>query len=186
MDIAQALRERRTVDIYKQDSKPADELIHEAIELACLAPNHKLTEPWRYYLLGQETAAAVVNLNAEIVTENKGSVAGDAKRQRWQQIPGWLVVTQRIDGSELQQQEDYAACACAIQNLQLFLWGQGIGCKWTTGPVTRDSRFYDLLWIDPSAEKVVGLVWYGYSALLKSPPAAPRQKSINDVLIQLP
>ena len=62
------------------------------------------------------------------------------------------------------QQEDYAACCCAAQNLMLTLWDKGVGVKWTTGAVVRDERFYELLDVDKTVEKIVGLFWYGYPA----------------------
>ena len=71
---------------------------------------------------------------------------------------------------ELRQLEDYAACCCAIHNLSLYLWQAGVGMKWSTGPVTRDERLYELLGIRPDEEIVVGLVSYGY------PRKIPRQK----------
>ena len=63
-----------------------------------------------------------------------------------------------------QQEEDYAACACAVQNLMLYLWQAGIGVKWTTGQVTRDPRLYEILGVDGDMERVTGLFWYGYPA----------------------
>jgi nitroreductase len=78
--------------------------------------------------------------------------------------------------------EDYAACACAIQNLALFLWSEGIGMKWTTGKVTGDPRFYDLIWVDPAIESVVGMFWYGYPAKI---PVTQR-KSVDEILVELP
>ena len=54
--------------------------------------------------------------------------------------------------------------------------------KWSTGPVIHDERFYDLLWIDASAEKVVGLFWYGYPEIV---PVTAR-KPVDQLLVELP
>jgi hypothetical protein len=64
----------------------------------------------------------------------------------------------------------------------LYLWKAGVGSKWTTGDITRDERFFDLLSIDPDNEFVVGLLWYGY------PKITPEQKrkGLDDVLTELP
>jgi len=64
------------------------------------------------------------------------------------------------------QREDYASCCCAVQNLSLYLSEAGVASKWTTGPITRDQRFFDLLGIDGDQEFVVGLIWYGYPKIL--------------------
>ena len=80
------------------------------------------------------------------------------------------------------RREDYAACAAATQNFMLHLWKAGIGSKWTTGDITRDPRFYEILGIDADREDVVGLVWYGY------PKLTPEQsrRGVDEVLTQLP
>ncbi len=159
--IRQVIRHRRSINRFRQDPVPL-EVIRDAIDAAVWAPNHRMTEPWRFYLLGEETWRRVCALNAEIVTAAKGEKAGQLKLKKWMQIPGCLVVTCEESGDPLQRQEDYAACACAIQNLSLLLWSQGVGMKWTTGDVTRDDRFYDHIWVNRNEEFVVGLLWYGY------------------------
>ena len=171
---------RRTINFFQPEAPPRD-VILKAIDVARWAPNHHLTEPWHFYLLTPETRDRICNLNAELVTVSKGAEAGEAKRERWRKIPGWMVVT--CDRSEERRRwmEDYAACCCAIHSFSLFLWSQGIGVKWTTGEVTRDPRFYDAIWADPAQEEVVGLVWYGYPAEV---PVSVR-KPVADIVIEV-
>ena len=175
------IRSRRTIHVFEPDPVSPD-LIHEAIALACRAPNHRLTEPWRFHLLGPETADAVARLNADLVAAKRGVAAGRAKLARWRKMPGWLVVTVQVAEDALRAREDYAACCCAVQNLMLYLWSAGVGTKWTTGDVTRDARFYELIHVEPAAEAVVGLIWYGYPAEV---PETPR-KPLEAVLVALP
>ena len=80
------------------------------------------------------------------------------------------------------QREDYASCACAIQNLMLYLSAAGVASKWSSGPITRDDRFLRLLGIDPEEEFVVGLIWYGYA---KVTPAQSR-KDVADIVTERP
>ena len=178
--LEQVLRSRRTIHNFLPETPPIDVLM-EAIELARWAPNHKNTEPWHFILPGTRTQQAIVELNAEIVTEKKGPAAGEKKRTRWSKMPGWLVVTSKICDNDLRCQEDYAATCCAVHNLTLYLWQHGIGTKWGTGAITRDPRFFELLGIDPASEQVVGLFWYGY------PEDVPTQqrKSVGDIITTL-
>lgn len=159
--VAAVIRERRSINRFKPDLPPRSTLL-KALELACWAPNHHLSEPWRFYLLGEATRAAVIERNAELVAAAKGETAARVKRERWQAVPGYLLMTCERSADALRFQEDYAACCAAAQNIALYLWAEGIGMKWTTGEVTRDPRFYEMTWIDPDAESVVGLFWYGY------------------------
>ena len=64
----------------------------------------------------------------------------------------------------------------------LYLWKAGVGSKWTTGDITRDPRFFDIIGVDEGEAFVVGLLWFGYP---KVTPAQKR-KRLQDVLSQLP
>jgi nitroreductase len=181
LSAAELIRDRRTIHDFRPEPPPPA-LILRALELARWAPNHRMTEPWRFYLLGPETAEAIARLNAERVSRDQGAAAGQAKLDRWRTIPGWLVVTCERSDDPLRAQEDYAACCCAMQNFSLYLWSQGIGVKWTTGGVIREPAFYDLIWVDPALETVVGLFWYGYPAEV---PQTVR-KPLDESLVRLP
>jgi nitroreductase len=180
-EFAEVLRGRRTIELFLQTPVPT-KLLNEAIDAATWAPNHHVTEPWHFFALGKEAIEQCLDLCADIVTTKKGEKAGRFKRQNWSEKPGWLVVTCQRSQDELLQQEDYAACSAAVQNLLLYLWRAGIGSKWTTGGITRDSRFFDILGIDEAESFVVGLIWYGYPKLT---PTQSR-KSVEDVLTELP
>lgn len=151
---------RRTIGAFAPDPI-APETVAEALELACWAPNHHKTEPWRFTHLGPQTQLEVIALNTELISAKKGPEAAESKRRQWSQIPGWLAVSCLRSDDALRHEEDYAACCCAIQNLMLAFWCRGVGTKWSTGDVTRHDRFYQLLQIDPAAERIVGLIWYG-------------------------
>ena len=179
---AAVLRGRRSIDLFEAEPVGSRVLL-EAIEIARWAPNHRLTEPWRFYVIGTATAAAIVELAAALDIAAKGERAGAARRARLAAIPGFFVLTtRRTPDSALQEREDYAACCCAAQNLMLYLWQCGIGVKWTTGGITRSERFYELLGIDAARETVVGFFWYGI------PKAVPTQKrrAVSEIVTERP
>lgn len=179
--IAALLRGRRSVDLYEPDPVPKT-VVLEAIEVARWAPNHKLTQPWRFYLIGPETRRGVTDLAVELDIAKKGERAGPIRRARLDGVPGFLAVTTRRSDDALLDREDYAAACCAVHNLMLYLWQRGVGSKWTTGGITRDSRFYALLGIDASKESVVGFLWYGKPKVV---PAQDR-KPVGDLVTELP
>ena len=180
-EFGEVLTGRRTINLYLQTRVPR-QLVRDAVEAATWAPNHHVTEPWRFYVLGPETVGKCLDLVRDIVTEKKDEKAAEFKAASWAEKPGWLLVTCRKNGDELRQREDYAACAAAVQNFMLYLWKAGVGTKWTTGDITRDPRFFDIVGVDPVKEYVVGLVWYGY------PKITPQQsrKGLAEVLTELP
>jgi len=180
-ELAEVIRGRRTIELFLQTEVPRS-LVNEAIEAATWAPNHHVTEPWHFYVLGDASKERCLDLCREIVTAKSGEKAGDFKRQSWSEKPGWLLVTCQRSDDELLQKEDYAACCAAVQNLTLYLWKAGVGSKWTTGDITRDSRFFDIIGIDATEVLVVGLIWYGYPKLT---PTQSR-KSIGEVSTEIP
>jgi nitroreductase len=178
--LASVLRGRRSIDLFEAETVGTAALL-EAIELARWAPNHRLTEPWRFYLLGAQSAAAVIELAAELDAAAKGAAAGEARRKRLEGIPAFFVLTSRKSADALQDREDYAACCCAVQNLMLYLWERGIGVKWTTGAVTRHERFYEALGIDRGSEAVVGFFWYGRPKVVPNQKRRPVEEIVTDL-----
>ena len=163
------VRNRRTVHEFKEET-PAIDLMMDAIEQARWAPNHHRTEPWHFHFPSRTQIEEICQLNATLVRENKMPSVGQEKAakiasvklKRWRAMPGWMVLTCLRNDDTLRQQEDYAACCCAAQNLMLLLWERGIGMKWTTGNITRDRAFFDIINAEFAKEFVVGLFWYGY------------------------
>ncbi|VEU35365.1 unnamed protein product [Pseudo-nitzschia multistriata] len=181
------LRSRRTVNSFVPIlPKDWEEALENAIQSAIYAPNHKRTEPWGFHLLGPETIRKVCELNASIVTKKKGEKAGQAKLERWLEMPGWLVVTCKTEGGTGDMtdpsgidREDYAAVCCAVQNLCLSLHNAGMGTKWTTGPVNFDTKFNEIVGLEQD-EYVVGTIWFGTAET--DPKAPAKKKTIDDVL----
>lgn len=169
---------RRTVHNFKAEAVPLEVLV-AGLQVACWAPNHRLNEPWHFYLPGPETREAICQLNATLVAQAKGEAAAVKKLARWHSMPGWLVVTSERAAEPVRDQENYAACCCLIQNLALYLWEQGIGLKWSTGDVVRDPRFLELLGSDTASEQVVGLFWYGYPQDVPAMSRRPATESLT-------
>ena len=180
-EFARVLRGRRTIGQFIQTPVPK-KLVLEALEVATWAPNHYLSEPWRFILPGKQTIGDIIDLNATIVAEKKSPEHGEHKRRQWSEKPGWLIVTSPCNDDSVREREDYAACCTAVQNFMLYLWKAGVGTKWTSGAITRDQRFFDIIGIDPRTEFVVGMIWYGY------PKITPTQsrKGLHEVLQELP
>ena len=179
--LAERIRSRRTVNMFLQQPI-SRKLVLDAIEVARWAPNHHVTEPWHFYVLGDETIKKSIELTRVVVTERKGAKIGDFKASESAKRPGWLVVTcAKSDDAELER-EDYASVCCAIQNLSLYLSEAGLASKWATGPIIRDSRFYELLNIEADKEFIVALIWYGY------PKITPNQirRSVAEITTETP
>jgi nitroreductase len=192
---------RRTVEEF--DKTPVDDAILErAVQCAMAAPNRSCSEPWRFLSVGPSTVEKLAVLNADRTTADaeKGKFT---RFTDWNSVaPGWCVVTTQKDNTKedndidstndeylmsAMEQEDYKSVCCSVQNFMLSMWSEGIGTKWTTGPVQMTHEFADICGIDRSKERVVGIIWYGY-ATGGAKYADPRRRklSVDDVLGYLP
>uniref|UniRef100_A0A7S4JSJ3 EF-hand domain-containing protein n=1 Tax=Odontella aurita TaxID=265563 RepID=A0A7S4JSJ3_9STRA len=171
---------RRTVNLF--DKTPvADDVLKRAVNCAISAPNRGCSEPWRFISLGEETVAKVAQLNKDMGGD-EGSFT------TWTSIPGWCVVTcKRTHGDLDTEQEDFKSVCCAVQNFMLSLWSEGIGSKWTAGPVQLTNEFAELVGVDTKEERVTGVIWYGFATggLVSADPKE-RKKGVEDVLNRLP
>ena len=189
MDVRDAILTRRTVQRYTTEPIP-DGAVERALECAIRAPNHKLTDPWRFARVGPETRQQIVDLGVAIKRDKARDKGKELSERREEKIraklgnsPEVIVVSQVLDDDEFRRKEDYAAIACAIQNFMLCLWEEGVGSKWATGSVTRHPKTYQILDIDPDREEIVGFVWVGHSSreLVETP-----RRPLEEVYRQLP
>jgi nitroreductase len=189
MEVRQAILSRRTVQRYSTDPIP-DGCIERALECAIRAPNHKLTNPWRFARVGPETRERIVEIGLRIKRDKaaaKGRELSEGQeamiRAKLGNSAEVLVVSQVLVDDDFRRKEDYASIACAIQNLMLSLWSEGVGSKWATGSVTRHPDTYEAVDIDPDTEEIVGFVWVGHSsAELIEPPRRP----LDEIYRRLP
>jgi len=162
-DFAEVVRTRRTVHEFLDT--PVDiATILQAIDLARWAPNHKLTEPWTFHILGPQSVRQLIDLNESLIAVEKGEEAARKKMARWSQIPGWMIVTCRKSSDPIRNEENYAAVCCALQNLMLFLWSRKVGTKWATSHFLQHPQVAKTLDIESATERIVGMIWYGYVA----------------------
>lgn len=111
----------------------------------------------------------------------------------WTKVPHWIVVTYTKappdsgpDG-KMQQREDFKSTCCSVQNFLLSMWSEGIGTKWTDGPIQRTEEFANICGIDLEKEKVAGVIWYGFAkGGLNRADAKWRKKGVEEVLDILP
>ena len=168
------IQSRRTIHDYLPEPVP-EAAITRALECAHAAPCHKATWPWRFVRVGPEAREKLLALNTRLKSAKCAlSEAQEARLRAKMLHPHALVaVTQVLADDPFRQTEDYAATACAIQNLCLSLADEGIGTKWSTGAVTRHPETLALLGIDPAVERSVGWVWIGRPAREHPAPRRP-------------
>jgi nitroreductase len=156
MDLDTAVRTRRTHKAY--GSEPVSrEVLDELFELARWAPNHNLTNPWRFRVLGSESL------------ERLKEAAGPEGATKLQRAPTLVVATALQCGDPVQDEEDYAAAACAVYVVLLAAHARGIAGYWRTPAVLRTPEGRAAVGI-PDGERVLGLIHLGPPRQDREPP----------------
>lgn len=177
MDIESVIRQRRT--IHQFNGQPVrDDLIRTALDLALWAPNHKLTFPWKFYDLGPDAKANVIDLAARLKSKKGGAEFTPAMekslRDKLESASRLIFLGIKKSDSAFQMREDYATLACGVQNASLYLWSHGVGSKWSTAEFTSAPEAYDILQIDPREVELVGVLLIGhFSGPVRMPPRPP-------------
>jgi nitroreductase len=164
MNLNRLIKSRRTIHRYL-DKKVPPEIVLEALEAAHFAPNHKHTWPWRFTVVGPQCKVEI-DQTALAIKSSNGPLQGQALNlfQEKRVNPSLIVVSQMRTQDVFQSKEDYAAIACAIQNLSLVLHDHGVGSKWSSGSLIRSPKVYKILGINAQEQEIVAFLWYGYAS----------------------
>ena len=157
MDVEQAIRDRRTHKVY--GSEPVDRAtLAELLELARWAPNHHLTNPWRFRVLGPRALAALKQ------------AAGPEAAGKLDRAPTLVCVSVVQQGEDpVADDEDLLAAGCATYAILLGAHARGLAAYWRTPAVLRMQEGRAALGI-PEDERAIALVHLGPLRQEKAPP----------------
>ncbi|WP_319380579.1 nitroreductase [Thiomicrorhabdus sp.] len=190
--ILELIRKRRTsYQFLDSASHPLpDEELKICLQSAIWAPNHKLTQPWRFWVLGTERKKRIAGIYAENRARKQSQsdpglygCAYEKAIEKFNRIPKIVIVGQILAKDPVVAKEDYAACSCAIQNFQLAAWYQQIGVQWSTGPILKDPRTYDVLGIDPDECELIGALYMGKIDENCCPNQQVKRKPVDEVTV---
>lgn len=167
MDAITAIRRRTSVRRFRPDPVPR-ETIETLLECAVRAPNHKLTEPWRFAVLTGPSRTRFAALRAGhrlkryADPESEEARAGAEKvRRETEETPVFLVVMCAVNPDELTREEDYAATMMATANFIIAAESLGLGTYLKTGGIMRDPDVASLVGLE-AGFRIVGVVSLGY------------------------
>lgn len=147
MDVDEAIRTRRTHKAYGPE--PVDRgTLEELLELARWAPNHHLTNPWRFRVLGP---GALTRLK---------QAAGPEAAAKLDRAPTLVAVSAITAEDPVEAAEDRDATAVAAYIVLLAAHARGLAGYWRTPGVVRTPEGRAALAI-PGDERVLGLLHLG-------------------------
>jgi nitroreductase len=156
MQVEEAIRTRRTHKAFAAEPLPR-ELLDELLDLARWVPNHHLTNPWRFRVVGPEALAELKR------------IAGPEAAAKLDRAPTLVAVTAKRSEDQVQDEEDLCATACATYAVLLAAHDRGLAGYWRTPAVLRTDGGREALGI-PGDERFVALIHLGWARQDKEPP----------------
>ena len=143
--------------------------LERMLDAAIWAPNHRLTNPWRFFVLEKDSPIRmkvaelawqtaydnVVNPNPE---QKKASA--DANKSRVLNAPAMMYAYSVPGPNEETTQENYASVCCAVHNMALAAVAEGLVLDWSTGGISKLPGLAQLLGADEDWA-MVGVLFIG-------------------------
>jgi nitroreductase len=156
VNLHQLIRSRRTVAAFAP--KPVDPaLVEELLESAVYAPNHRMTQPWRFVFVQGKGVERYARMRAEMVETSNYQ----ATFEKFANVPFYLIVVNKVSPNAEVAEEDALAAAALVQNFLLLAQDAGLGTAWKT--FKPDPRLREFAGIAED-EHVIAIVHVGYSA----------------------
>jgi nitroreductase len=159
MDVETAIRTRRTHKAFGPEPLPREQ-VDELLGLASWAPNHNLTVPWRFRVIGPQSLRRLKEVTGP---------EGAAKLDR---APTLIVVSCVLSGDPVEEEEDLHATAVASYIVLLAAHGRGFAGYWRTPGILRGAAGRAAVGLGEE-ERFVGLLHLGHPRQEKPPPERP-------------
>ncbi len=169
MTVLETIKTRRSVPKLRPDPVPR-EVIEQMLDAAVWAPNHRLTEPWRFYVLMGDGKRRFAEIRRRFRAATfpdpsapEAQKALDRLHQDTVATPALIVATVHQAADPEVREEDFAATFMAVENLMLTGAELGVGTYMRTGAILHDPELRALLTLEDD-RRIVAIVYVGYPA----------------------
>jgi nitroreductase len=174
MNISDAVRARRSIKEFTARPVGRDQ-IEQMLDAAVQAPNHRMTEPWRFYVLGAEARrayGAALGARKAKKVEDPAAAADVIRKveEKHAALPAMLAVSVVLADDAEVRDEDIAATYMAIENLMLVAPSLGLGTHLKTGAVMNDPKARAAVGV-PDGERILATIEVGEPVAPPSPKA---------------
>jgi len=174
MDAFDAIARRTSVREFRPDPVPA-ELLLRLLDAAVRAPNHKLTEPWRFVVVTGDARRGYAEIRRGHRAQRfpdpaapEAAAAIDKTYREHLDTPAFIFVLQELTDDAVRREEDYASVMMAVQNLMLAAEAAGLGSYLRTGGIMALPEVRELAGA-AATQRIVGIVSVGYPAEVLEP-----------------
>ena len=180
--VLDAIRARRSIGRVRPECPPRA-LIEQLLEAATWAPNHRLSEPWRFVVLAGDAPLRLGEVMARSLDATLPPEARDRQAQldkaRAKPLRAPVVVAVGVvpqTGPKVIEVEEVLAGGAAVQNLLLAAHDLGLAAMWRTGEPAYDPAVKAFLGL-PANAHLIGFVYLGYP---DAPPSRKRRRPATE------
>lgn len=187
MTVIEAIKTRRSIAKMKPDPVPR-ELLEECLDAAVRTPNHRLTEPWQFFVLQGDAKERFAEIRRDFrrtALPNPDAPEAQAALEKIYQdtdmTPVIIVVTSALAEDPERREEDLWATFGASYAFMLAAWSRGVGTYFRTGPIRDLEELRSLLGVAPD-RRITGILYVGYPADVpqkRRTPAAEKTVWLN-------
>ncbi len=177
-----AIRNRRSIG-KMTDQAPGRDQICQLLEAGIWAPNHHLTEPWRFFVLEGDARSDLGNVMGAVAAKReqdpvRAQTIADKAAAKPRRAPCVIAIAvEPATDASVPEIEEIAAGCAAAQNMLLAAHALGLAAIWRSGWITFEPEIRDHFNLSPRA-KMLGFIYVGYPAM----PAPERvRRSIDEV-----
>jgi nitroreductase len=164
VSVYEALLRRRMAWKFKDRPVPRDAM-DRMLATAVWAPNHRLTEPWRFFVMGKDSPLRrrIAQAAYEGTTKEPGAQQRAEHYRQEVLDPPILMYVYYVPGPDEEvTRENYAATVCAVHNISLAGYAEGLTTTWETGRITRVPGLKEAFGAEPNWN-VLAMVSIGYA-----------------------
>lgn len=165
----------------------SDETLERLFSTAVWAPNHRLTEPTRFFAIRKDSAMRHKIAEVAWQTTYDGVVnpnpaqkqrSADASKERVLNAPAMVYVYSLTGDNEEVTRENYATSCCAVQNMALAAVAEGLYMDWSTGGLTKLPDLARTLGADEEWT-MVGVVFIGKATEVPNTQRMPHSEVVS-------
>lgn len=181
MDVTEAIATRRMVAQVDKERRIARDEVEALVNAAVRAPNHHLTQPWRFVVLTGEALDGLGEAMADRVREQYAGQPEleqkvELEKSRPLRAPVILVVVYVPSANpKAIGVEDRYAMGAAMENILLTAHGMGLGAYLRTGRGAEYLGVHRFLGLS-EGEEIAGFIYLGYPAEAQERPPTNRDE----------
>jgi nitroreductase len=165
--VLDVIRGRRSVPRLKPDPVPHD-LVERLLDAAVWAPNHRVTEPWQFFVLEGESKRRFAEIRRDVRRKAMPNpdapevqAALDKVYRDVVETPLIVFATSHLADDPERREEDIWATYGAAYAFMLGAWAEGLGTYFRTGAIRDDPALRKLLSL-PENRRIIGIIFTGY------------------------